>query len=80
MGAAKSLKALRRMNLSLPKTGKSSSALLRAGERGDSWHTFHVIIFHIFSVLAKLNVRVRMASITFGLQSYVHKFDGIRKE
>jgi hypothetical protein len=50
------------------------------GERGDSWHTFHVIIFHIFSVLVKLNVTARMVSNTLGLQSNLHKFDAIHKE
>jgi hypothetical protein len=48
--------------------------------RGDSWHTFHIIIFRIFSVLVKLNVTARMASNTLGLQSDLHKFDAIRKE
>jgi hypothetical protein len=50
------------------------------GERGDSWHTFHFIIFHIFSVLVKLNVTARKASNTLGLQSDLHKFDAIHKE
>jgi hypothetical protein len=50
------------------------------GERGDSWHTFHFIIFHIFSVLVKLNVAARMASNTLGLQSDLHKFDAVHKE
>jgi hypothetical protein len=50
------------------------------GERGDSWHTFHVIIFHIFPVHVKLNIAARMASNTLGLQSDLHKFYAIRKE
>jgi hypothetical protein len=50
------------------------------GERGDSWHTFHVIIFHIFPVLVKLNIAARMASNTLGLQSDLHKFDAVQKK
>jgi hypothetical protein len=46
----------------------------------NSWHIFHVIIFHIFSVLVKLNVTARMASNTLGLQSDLNKFDAIHKE
>jgi hypothetical protein len=50
------------------------------GERGDSWHTFHVIIFHIFPVHVKLSIAARMVSNILGLQSDLHKFDAIRKE
>jgi hypothetical protein len=50
------------------------------GERGDSWYTFCVVIFHIFSVLIKFNVTARMGSNTLGLQSDLHKFDIIHKE
>jgi hypothetical protein len=49
------------------------------GERGDSWHIFHVIIFHFFCVV-KLNVRARMASNTFGLQPDLHTFHAVCKE
>jgi hypothetical protein len=52
----------------------------KVGERRDSWHTFHVIIFHIFPVHVKLNLAARMVSNTLGLQSDLHKFDAIRKE
>jgi hypothetical protein len=48
--------------------------------RGDIWHTSHVIIFHIFFVLVKLNVRAHIAINTLGLQSDLHKFDAIYKE
>jgi hypothetical protein len=54
--------------------------VVTVGERGDSWHTFHVIIFHIFPVYVKFNTAARMASNTLGLQSDLHKFDAIRKE
>jgi len=47
---------------------------------GVSWHTVHVIIYHIFSVLVKLNVATRVGSYTLGLQSDLHKFDAVRKE
>jgi hypothetical protein len=52
------------------------------GHRGEggSWHTFHVIIFHIFFVLIKFNVTAFMSSNTLGLQSNLHKFDIIHKE
>ena len=45
----------------------------------DSWHTFHVIIFHIFLHL-KLDVTACKYSHTVGLLSDVHKFEGVRKE
>jgi hypothetical protein len=50
------------------------------GERGDIWHTFHVIIFHIFPVHVKMNIAALMVSNTLGLQSDLHKFDAISKE
>jgi hypothetical protein len=43
-------------------------------------HTFHVIIFHIFSVLFKLNVTARMGNNTLRLLFDQHKFDAICKE
>lgn len=43
-------------------------------------HTFHLIIFHIFSVLFKLNLTARMGSNTLRLLSDLHKFDTICKE
>jgi len=43
-------------------------------------HTFHVRIFHIFSLLSKLNVTARMGSNTLRLLSDLHKFDTINKE
>jgi hypothetical protein len=47
---------------------------------GDSLHTSCVIIFHIFSVLIRFNVTVRMVSNTLGLQSDLHQSDVIHKE
>ena len=37
-------------------------------------------MFHIFSILVKLNVTVRMGSHTLGLQSDLQIFDAIHKE
>lgn len=48
-------------------------------KRRDSWHIY-VIIFHIFPVLVKLNVRSRKGCNTLGLQPGPHKFDVINKE
>ena len=42
---------------------------------GDSWHAFHVTIFHIFSVLIKLNGTARVGENILGLQS-----DATKKE
>jgi len=61
----------------LPPPGFNPEAV---AERGDSWHTFHFVIFLIFSVLIKFNVTARMGSNTLGLQSDLHKFDIIHKE
>ena len=43
-------------------------------------HTLRVIIYHIFSVLFKLNVTTRVGSNTLRLLSDLHKFDTICKE
>ena len=42
--------------------------------------TFHVIIFHIFSVPVKLNVTARMGSNTLRRLSDLHKIESISKE
>jgi hypothetical protein len=36
-------------------------------EEENSWHTFHIIIFPIFSVLAEMNITAHVASNNFGL-------------
>jgi hypothetical protein len=64
----------------LPQNEATPHGSEHIGETGDSWHTFHVIIFHIFSALVKLNVRTHMVSNTLGLQSNLHKFYAVRKE
>jgi hypothetical protein len=40
----------------------------------------HVTIFHIFSILIKLNVTAYMGSNTLGQQPDLCKFDAIRKQ
>jgi hypothetical protein len=43
-------------------------------------HTFHVIIFHVFSLLVKLNVTVHIDSNTLRRLSDLQKFENISKE
>jgi hypothetical protein len=43
-------------------------------------HTFHVIIFHIFSLLVKLNVTAHVGSNTLQRLSDIHRFEAINKE
>jgi len=43
-------------------------------------HTFHVLIFHIFSLLVKLNVTGHVDSNTLRRLSDLHKFEAINKE
>jgi hypothetical protein len=50
------------------------------GESEDSWHTFHVIIFHIFSVLITFNATARVGANILGLQSDLHKYGTIKEE
>ena len=45
---------------------------LAIGERGDSWHTCHFLIFHIFSVVAKSNIRAQLGSSILGLQTELY--------
>jgi hypothetical protein len=53
---------------------------LHEGERGDSWHTFYFLIFHIFSVFANLNIRAQLGSDILGLQSELYNFHAISKQ
>jgi hypothetical protein len=50
------------------------------GVRGISWHTFHFLISHIMSVLAKMIIRARLANNTLRLQSDLHNFHATSKE
>jgi hypothetical protein len=52
---------------------------MQINSEGDSGYTFHVIIFHIFSVLAKMNMTAYVASNNFGLKFDPHN-DTIHKE
>ena len=47
---------------------------------GYSWHTFHVIMFHICSYPDQLNVTAPVGSNTLWLQSDLNKFDAIHKK
>jgi hypothetical protein len=49
-------------------------------EKGDSGHTFHFLIFYIFSVLAKTNIRAQLGSSILGLQSELYIFRPVYKE
>jgi len=60
----------------LPQPGFDPWAIWK---KGDSWHTFDVIIFHILFVLIKFNVTAHVGSNTLRLQSDLHKFDVIHK-
>jgi hypothetical protein len=55
-------------------------AVPSVAERGDSWHTFPFIIFHIFTALVQVNVTAIMDSSTIGLQSDLHRLKAIRTE
>jgi len=70
----------KRLNFSTKHLLLGHSKASRGVGGGDSWHNLQAIIFHIFSVLVKLNVTVRMGNNTIGIQSYLHKFEAIHKE
>jgi hypothetical protein len=36
-------------------------------EERDNWHTFHIIIFQVFSILVKINLTADIASNIVGL-------------
>ena len=46
---------------------------------GGTWHICHVIIFHIFSVLVKLNVTAYVGSNTLRQQPDLCRFDAVHK-
>ena len=53
-------------------------AFLRRGE-GASWHNVYFLVFHIFSVLANLNIRAQLGKDALGLQSELYNFHAIYK-
>jgi hypothetical protein len=55
------------------------SRMQGGGQGGTSWHIFYIVIFHIFSVLANLNIRAQLGSDTLGLQSVLSNFHAICK-
>ena len=54
--------------------------IVHVGERGNSWHTYHVLILHIFSVRAKTNTRARLGSSTLGLQHELYNFHAVLRK
>lgn len=48
----------------------------KVGESGDSWHTFHISIFHIFTAFNK----TQLGTSTLGLQSELYKFHTVYQE
>jgi hypothetical protein len=54
-------------------------SFLHSRREGACWHTFYFLIFHIFSVLANLNIRTQLGSDTLGLQPELYNFHAIYK-
>jgi hypothetical protein len=63
-----------------PPYGLKKSLSYTVGERGACWNTFYFLIFHIFSVLANLNVRAQLSSDTLGLQPELYNFHAVYTE
>jgi len=54
-------------------------SFLRSRGEGAGWHTFYFLNFHIFSVLANLNIRAQMGSDTLRLQPELYNLHAICK-
>jgi len=67
------------MNLSSAPYGLKKSPSYAVGERGARWYTFYFLIFHIFSVLANLNIRAQLGSDTLRLQPELYNFHATYK-